>query len=132
VRLSLPSSLRVHPVFHMSKIKPVSSSPLMPASPAPPTLQLVDGHPQWTVRRLLKVRRRGRGFQYLADWEGYGPEERSWISRQLIIRDGYQEPEPLWNRFPYNRYLWYRIKLDFSVLEKHCILPAPGGGQNET
>ena len=85
VRLKLPASMRVHPVFHVSKIKPVSSSPLMPSAPAPPPPQMVDGHPQWTVRRLLKVRRRGRGFQYLADWEGYPPEERSWISKRLIV-----------------------------------------------
>ena len=86
VRLRLPTPMRhVHPVFHVSKVKPVSSSPLMPSAPAPPPPQMVDGHPQWTVRRLLKVRRRGRGFQYLADWEGYGPEERSWISRRLIM-----------------------------------------------
>ncbi|XP_057673991.1 uncharacterized protein LOC130904907 isoform X1 [Corythoichthys intestinalis] len=96
VRLKLPAAMKqVHPVFHVSKIKPVSSSPLMPSAPAPPPPQFVDGHPQWKVRRLLKVRRCGRGFQYLADWEGYGPEERCWISKRLImcpslLRDFYE------------------------------------------
>lgn len=27
----------------------------------------------------------GRFFLYLIDWEGYGPEVRSWISHQLIL-----------------------------------------------
>ena len=89
VRLKLPMSLqRVHPAFHVSKIKPYSSSPLVPPPPAPPPPQMVDGHPQWLVRRLLKVCRRGRSFQYLVDWKGYGPEERSWVSRRLIMDPG--------------------------------------------
>ena len=85
VSLRLPASMRVHPVFHVSRVKPVSHSPLMPPAPAPPPPELVDGHPQWKVHKLVDVRCRGRGFQYLVDWEGYGPEERSWISRKLIV-----------------------------------------------
>uniref|UniRef100_A0A8C6MDP3 Gypsy retrotransposon integrase-like protein 1 n=1 Tax=Nothobranchius furzeri TaxID=105023 RepID=A0A8C6MDP3_NOTFU len=84
VRLELPPSMRVHPVFHVSLIKPVSTSPLCPPPAPPPPARQFEGGLVYPVRRLLDVRPRGRGFQYLVDWEGYGPEDRSWVPRSFI------------------------------------------------
>ena len=86
VRLKLPRPMqRIHPAFHVSQVKPVVLSPLSPPSEPPPPPRVIDGGEVFTVRKLLKARRRGRGLQYLADWEGFGPEERCWIPSRFVL-----------------------------------------------
>lgn len=74
VRLKLPASINVHLTFHVSWVKPVS-----------PMFRNIDGAPAYTLRCILYVRQRGQGFQFLVDWEGYGPEEWSWVPRRHIL-----------------------------------------------
>lgn len=76
-----PTSIRLQLPWHM-RIRYVVRS-LPPIKPSP--VRLIDGQPAYTVQRLLDSCLRGRGVQYLVDWLGYGPEERSWVLSLAIL-----------------------------------------------
>ncbi|KAI3355533.1 hypothetical protein L3Q82_018364 [Scortum barcoo] len=88
----LPRSLQVHPSFHVSKIKPVKESLLVPPTKPPPPPKLIDGGPVYAVKKLLAVRKRGRGHQFFwSTGRGMvrknGPGSRPvslWIGRSLM------------------------------------------------
>lgn len=97
--------------FHILIFFPVHDSPLVP----PP--RVIDGGPVYTVKKLLAVRRRVSGRQYLLDWDGCGPEERSWdILDPGLIQDFHQAHPDL--------SFWYLTLLSFQIHVLVCF-PAP-------
>jgi hypothetical protein len=85
--LELPAKYRIHPVFHISKLKPfVSDSAVFPgrqqADSRPSAEVGSDGEERWEVEKVVdkRVIRRGknRHVEYLVEWKGYPAWERTW------------------------------------------------------
>ncbi|XP_044053315.1 chromobox protein homolog 2-like [Siniperca chuatsi] len=88
-KLQLPPQYKIHPAFHVSLLKPFYPSVSVSTEPGdsadPPLPLIVEDGAAYQVSEILDSRRRGGLLEYLVDWEGYGPEERSWIPRHDIL-----------------------------------------------
>lgn len=86
--LSLPPSMsRLHPTFHVSKLKrwvedSTSSFPGRSQDLAPPPPVYHDGEQKWEVESVVKKRTRKVGrknvVEYLVLWKGYPEWEKTW------------------------------------------------------
>ncbi|KAI2658094.1 Transposon Tf2-8 polyprotein [Labeo rohita] len=86
-QLQLPPRYRIHPTFYVSLLKPCypSATEQPGAEVEPPPPEILEPPSIYTVHEILGSRRRGGRLEYLVDWEGYGPEERSWVARDDIL-----------------------------------------------
>jgi len=85
-KLQLPDSLKIHPVFHVSLLKPYLSGRAKP----PPPPEVIDDEFEYEVESILdhedKVLRRKRNRQktpvyvrrYLVKWKGYDESYNTW------------------------------------------------------
>ena len=84
--IHLPDSMHaVHPVFHVSQLKPATPNKILNWSqPLPPPVE-VDGKPKYEITEILDSKLDRRRHQcpllYLVQWAGYEgtDEETSWL-----------------------------------------------------
>lgn len=98
VELELPSTMRIRPIFHVSKLKPYLA---LDAEVFPGRDQLIrpapvveeDGSEYYKIECILDKRRkkiRNRYvIQYLVKWIGYDASEASWVARKDFTADAH-------------------------------------------
>jgi hypothetical protein len=47
-------------------------------------VMLENGEEEHVIERILDERRRGRGWQYLVRWKGYGQSDDEWLTRREL------------------------------------------------
>ena len=74
--------------FHASQLKRYvpNDQELFPGRefPRDGPVMLEDGREEHVIERIIDERKRGRGFQYLVRWKGYGPGDDEWLSRREV------------------------------------------------
>ncbi|XP_058655720.1 multidrug and toxin extrusion protein 1 isoform X5 [Onychostoma macrolepis] len=83
IHLAIPSMLMMCAEWWTYEIGGLLSGPDQTEEPPLP-LSLDEGA-VYRVKEILESRRRGGTLEYLVDWEGYGPEECSWVPRDDIL-----------------------------------------------
>ncbi|MCI41512.1 hypothetical protein A2U01_0062745 [Trifolium medium] len=78
--MDLPNSSRIHPVFHVSLLKPCYGQPTSQISPIPDPNMFPPPFPILVAisdRRLSKLGKE----EFLIEWEGLPSSEASWIDK---------------------------------------------------
>jgi hypothetical protein len=94
-KLKLPSSFRIHPVVHISFLKPyLDGSKQFPERPEyqpPPPPEIISNEEYFQVECLVDHRLYGRGrsavAQFRVKWIGYADSENSWLSASQLRTD---------------------------------------------
>jgi hypothetical protein len=101
-RLELPPNWKIHPVFHVDKIRKYHEDPNNPNYSEPPP-DLIDDHEEYEVEKILDAQyRKGRGKKkktllWLVQWKGYHSKDATWEpyenlkNSQTILNDFYKE-----------------------------------------
>ena len=87
VKLQLPKSMRIHPVFNVVSLRPYEADPLpnrQPVPPPPPIITGPEGEEEWEVERIDDSKRRYRKLHFLVKWKGWSNADRSWEPQENL------------------------------------------------
>ena len=95
VKLSLPHSMKIHPVFHVSLLEPRKESSIPNRTNPPPPPDIIEGEPEFEVDEVLDSRIYRGVLQYLVSWKGYDASENSWEPADNLSRVSRRFPSPV-------------------------------------
>ena len=98
-KLTLPTTIKIHDVFHVSLLRPYRTD----GRAQPPSPILSAGEEWFLVDSLVSHRVRRGKREYLVRYTGYGPEHNLWSPEAAVS---------LLNAFPV---YWYSIGLEPPV-----------------
>ena len=87
--LKLPAPFKIHPVVHVSNLKPSQQSDRFgPRVEPPPEAVLVEGELEDEVEDILdkRVRHKGKLVEYLVQWKGLPLWEASWEPKSNLTQ----------------------------------------------
>lgn len=77
-RLDLPKSVKIHPVFHVNLLEPWRPDHIPGRKQNPPPPVQVKSDLEYEVKKILDSRLKKGKLEYLIDWVGYEPQDRTW------------------------------------------------------
>jgi Chromo (CHRromatin Organisation MOdifier) domain/Integrase p58, C-terminal domain len=83
-RLQLPSSMKIHDVFHVDRLIPYTETEAYGETYPQPPPELIDGEEEYEVESIITHRNKGRTRkkQFLVKWLGYPASENSWVDEK--------------------------------------------------
>ena len=84
--LKLPTTMKIHPVFHVSLLEPKTKDTIQQMStPAPPPPIEIDQDLEYEVESILDSKISRKKLFYLVHWKGYDTTENSWEPTQNLL-----------------------------------------------
>ena len=83
VKLELPSTVRIHPVVNISRIRRYIGQ-VEGQKKEQPVLVIIKGEEEWEVERILNKQQVREKDKYLVHWKGFMAESDTWEGRENL------------------------------------------------